>query len=198
MKSVKFFFAIAVLCMAGMTGTVEAQERRNEDWKQKFMSEKIAFLTSEMQITPEEAQVFWPVYNQIWKEKDEVMKKYSSLSANWKKLLTAENPARKSINSWRHIWLLNNNRGTSTLKWQKGSGKCFRSKKPHGFSLQRKNSGDSRSTVCTASRKIADQSHRTDGPQVEQSGKKIKITGEGKILLSIFSLILYCKQGFLC
>ena len=75
MKSVKFFFAIAVLCMAGMTGTVEAQERRNEDWKQKFMSEKIAFLTSEMQITPEEAQVFWPVYNQIWKEKDEVMKK---------------------------------------------------------------------------------------------------------------------------
>ena len=39
------------------------------------MSEKIAFLTSEMQITPEEAQVFWPVYNQIWKEKDEVMKK---------------------------------------------------------------------------------------------------------------------------
>ena len=75
MKSVKFFFAIAVLCMAGMNGTVEAQERRNEDWKQKFMSEKIAFLTSEMQITPEEAQVFWPVYNQIWKEKDEVMKK---------------------------------------------------------------------------------------------------------------------------
>ena len=75
MKSVKFFFAIAVLCMAGMTGTVEAQERRNEDWKQKFMSEKIAFLTSEMQITPEEVQVFWPVYNQIWKEKDEVMKK---------------------------------------------------------------------------------------------------------------------------
>ena len=70
MKSVKFFFAIAVLCMAGMTGTVEAQERRNEDWKQKFMSEKIAFLTSEMQITPEEAQVFWPVYNASWETRD--------------------------------------------------------------------------------------------------------------------------------
>ena len=46
-----------------------------EDWKQKMMSERIAFLTAEVGITPEEAQVFWPVYNQIWKEKDEATKK---------------------------------------------------------------------------------------------------------------------------
>ena len=39
-----------------------------------MMSEKIAFLTNEMQITPEEAQSFWPVYNQIFKDKDEALK----------------------------------------------------------------------------------------------------------------------------
>ena len=37
------------------------------------MSEKIAFLTVETGITPEEAQTFWPVYNEINKKKDEAM-----------------------------------------------------------------------------------------------------------------------------
>ena len=39
------------------------------------MSEKIAFLTMEMGITPEEAQVFWPVYNQVDKERDEAIRR---------------------------------------------------------------------------------------------------------------------------
>ena len=38
-------------------------------------AEKIAFLTTETGITPEEAQAFWPVYNQVNKERDEAMKK---------------------------------------------------------------------------------------------------------------------------
>ena len=43
------------------------------DWKEKMMSERVAFLTLEMNLTPEEAQVFWPVYNQINGEKDEAI-----------------------------------------------------------------------------------------------------------------------------
>lgn len=53
--------------------TGSSQPYRGEEWKQKMMSEKIAFLTTELNITPEEAQIFWPVYNQVWKEKDEAM-----------------------------------------------------------------------------------------------------------------------------
>lgn len=53
------------------------------DWKEKMMSERVAFLTLEMNLTPEEAQVFWPVYNQINGEKDEaihnVFKAYRAL-----------------------------------------------------------------------------------------------------------------------
>jgi DNA replication initiation complex subunit (GINS family) len=53
------------------------------DWKEKMMSERVAFLTMEMNLTPEEAQVFWPVYNQINGEKDEaihnVFKAYKAL-----------------------------------------------------------------------------------------------------------------------
>lgn len=55
--------------------TASAHKNCNQDWKQKMMSEKIAFLTAEMDLTPEEAQVFWPVYNEVNKRSDEAMHK---------------------------------------------------------------------------------------------------------------------------
>ena len=48
-------------------------QKKGEDWKKKMMSEKSAFFTTEIGITPEEGQAFWPVYNQVNKEKDEAM-----------------------------------------------------------------------------------------------------------------------------
>lgn len=47
--------------------------RCEEDWKKKMMSEKVAFLTIEMDLSPEEAQTFWPVYNQLNSERDAAM-----------------------------------------------------------------------------------------------------------------------------
>lgn len=55
--------------------TASAHKNCNLDWKQKMMSEKIAFLTAEMDLTPEEAQAFWPVYNEVNKRSDEAMHK---------------------------------------------------------------------------------------------------------------------------
>jgi hypothetical protein len=39
---------------------------------EKFKSQKIAFLTEKMNLTPQEAQNFWPVYNQFEKERMEI------------------------------------------------------------------------------------------------------------------------------
>ena len=54
------------------------------EWKERFKSEKIAFLTMEMNITPAEAQAFWPIYNEIEQKKDEalgqVIKTYKALN----------------------------------------------------------------------------------------------------------------------
>lgn len=78
----KRLFIITVLA-ACLGMTADAHKRCDNDWKEKIMSEKIAFLTLEMNITPEEAQVFWPVYNQVEQEKDaaleEVIKSYRAL-----------------------------------------------------------------------------------------------------------------------
>jgi len=39
-----------------------------KQWQERLESEKIAFLTNEMSLTPKEAQAFWPIYNQAQKE----------------------------------------------------------------------------------------------------------------------------------
>lgn len=70
MKKIMTIFAIVatMTCMS-----VSAQAHRGEEWKEKMKAEKIAFLTLEVGLTPEEAQAFWPVYNQIETEKDDAM-----------------------------------------------------------------------------------------------------------------------------
>lgn len=70
MKNLLYTLIISALMLAGAT-QAQAQKKCDDGWKDKMMSEKIAFLTHELNITPEEAQAFWPVYNKIEKEKDE-------------------------------------------------------------------------------------------------------------------------------
>ncbi len=68
---------ITIIAAMMLAFTVSASAHRNcgKDWTEKMMSEKIAFLTVELEITPEEAQTFWPVYNEVNKEKDIAMHK---------------------------------------------------------------------------------------------------------------------------
>ena len=46
-----------------------------ENWEKKMKAAKVAFLTSEMDLSPEEAQKFWPVYNKAEAERAEALKK---------------------------------------------------------------------------------------------------------------------------
>lgn len=52
------------------------QEKRN--WRESMKAEKIAFLTSEIGLTPEEAEKFWPLYNQAEEEHVNSMEKVRS------------------------------------------------------------------------------------------------------------------------
>ena len=76
------FIALALMLTA--TTSVSAQGKFDPSWKEKLMSEKVAFLSMELDITPEEAQVFWPVYNKVRKDMDtamhEVMMSHKQLS----------------------------------------------------------------------------------------------------------------------
>lgn len=83
MKQIINTLAICVMMLIG-AGAAQAQQKFDDSWKDRVMSEKIAFLTVELNITPEEAQTFWPVYNKVEKELDqarfEVIKSYKALA----------------------------------------------------------------------------------------------------------------------
>jgi len=66
MKRVLFVsLLLALLSFLAMAQNTEKPSCPDgNEWLQRMRSEKIAFLTAEMELTPEEAQVFWPVYNE--------------------------------------------------------------------------------------------------------------------------------------
>jgi len=63
---------IAAVCLLAATVLFAQPQKPSEEQRKKdferIKAEKIAFITSELDLSPEEAQVFWPVYNQCWKE----------------------------------------------------------------------------------------------------------------------------------
>lgn len=71
MKRTLILLAAFLMIASGAT----AQEQKNQTKAKKFyeriQAEKVAFFTSELDLSPEEAQVFWPVYNQFCKESQE-------------------------------------------------------------------------------------------------------------------------------
>lgn len=85
------------------------QEHGMHNWGARMKSEKIGFLTSEMGLTSEEAQVFWPIYNKAEQEKmtaiAETFKTYGAVqegiknnSQDLQKLLNAYLEANGKIN----------------------------------------------------------------------------------------------------
>lgn len=60
-----------------------------------MMSEKIAFLTTEIGLTPEEGQTFWPVYNQISQEKDAAMRETFRMYKKLEEAIEAGRPEKE-------------------------------------------------------------------------------------------------------
>lgn len=82
----KQFINTLIACSVMLFASIcaQAQQKFDDGWKERVMSEKIAFFTVELNITPEEAQTFWPVYNMVENELDqarfEVIKSYKALA----------------------------------------------------------------------------------------------------------------------
>ena len=97
MKSLKFFAAaLAAFALLSITN-VKAQPKK-EGWQDKMKSEKIGFITVEVDLTPEEAQVFWPVYNEIANRKAELQKQVRESYKALLKVLSEEGATEQEIN----------------------------------------------------------------------------------------------------
>ena len=61
---------LGIFCYSGL----DAQNRRgdNPEMFEKMKAEKISFFTSKLDLTPAEAQSFWPVYNEYEKKRFDI------------------------------------------------------------------------------------------------------------------------------
>lgn len=72
----KFYLILSLLCLSVITKaqdattTPEISEKKLKD----IEALKVAFISKELELTPEEAQKFWPVYHQYEKEITAVVK----------------------------------------------------------------------------------------------------------------------------
>lgn len=76
--------------------TQKGQQMKKHPSKEEIQSQKIAFFTQELELTPDEAQKFWPVYNQGWKKSQEARREINKSLRSLHEALKAETKASDS------------------------------------------------------------------------------------------------------
>ena len=67
-KVISVLCALVVLSLGAFAQGPQAPRRGGDNgWRERVRAEKVAFLTEEIDLTESEAQVFWPIYNEIQK-----------------------------------------------------------------------------------------------------------------------------------
>jgi hypothetical protein len=57
-------FLVTIITASGVL-MAQPNKKHDDDWMKKIKAEKVAFLTHKLELTPGEAQKFWPVYNEF-------------------------------------------------------------------------------------------------------------------------------------
>jgi Spy/CpxP family protein refolding chaperone len=73
MKTIKTsFLIIALIASSSIIMAQPKRQMQEGDHKEQIESMKIGFLTRKLNLTPEEAKTFWPVYNQYQNDLDKI------------------------------------------------------------------------------------------------------------------------------
>lgn len=64
----KIKILVLISIILGVTFSAWAQGKLSEEKRKEFEAQKIAYFTQELDLTPEEAAVFWPLYNEMLKK----------------------------------------------------------------------------------------------------------------------------------
>ncbi|MBA3972237.1 MAG: hypothetical protein H0X46_08860 [Bacteroidetes bacterium] len=78
---IKTVLLLAFISLSGITFSQpmgpppKGKQAQRQEKKENIEAMKVAFITSKLDLTPEEAQKFWPVYNQFTEKMHELRKK---------------------------------------------------------------------------------------------------------------------------
>lgn len=128
MKNAFYVTILSVLMLVCSSAAAQGGSDFQKQWQDRLQSEKIAFLTNEMSLTPQEAQVFWPIYNQAQKEQAE------ATEASFKAFAALDNAIRsgksdKEISELLSTYTLSLEKRDSSAKYLKEYLKVLSSEK---------------------------------------------------------------------
>lgn len=84
MKNITKLLTLIILSTLIIPGlNAQDREERHRERREYYRSMKIAYFTEEMKFTPEEAEKFWPVYNEFDKKEHEIEMRQRE---GWRKL----------------------------------------------------------------------------------------------------------------
>lgn len=79
MKTMKIFcMMITAIILLTQTRTVAQDEKGFEKKKEKIEAQKVAYITTKLNLTTEESKNFWPVYNEYETKKEAIRKEFKS------------------------------------------------------------------------------------------------------------------------
>ncbi len=79
MKKIPFIFAF-LLFLTISSGSLQAQDHHHsKERHQNIQNAKIAFISEKLSLTSEQSQKFWPIYNQLEAERDNLREKSRAL-----------------------------------------------------------------------------------------------------------------------
>jgi len=79
----KYFRICFTLCLLSVFFNVGYNNAQTFDKIEKLRAHKIAFFTARLQLSPEEAQQFWPVYNEYQKLKSQIIEERKKTSLHF-------------------------------------------------------------------------------------------------------------------
>lgn len=77
--------------------TSQNQEKKTYPTREEIQSQKIAFFTQELDLSPQEAQQFWPVYNEGWKKSHDARREINRTLKALNEALKSETATDKEI-----------------------------------------------------------------------------------------------------
>ena len=71
MKQIILLLTLGVFLIAQTSVVAQKSDNHKKRWE-KYKTEKVAFLTTNLDLTPQEAQKFWPVYNEMENKRESI------------------------------------------------------------------------------------------------------------------------------
>jgi hypothetical protein len=82
MKKLIHLLFMSLICVAIQAQDIDDTQPQNANAKEKIKAARIGLITQRLGLTPEQAQKFWPVYNEFTEKRMDLRKQYKEAEKN--------------------------------------------------------------------------------------------------------------------